>query len=747
MTTRRLSGAIVAETTTDAAGAFAVPGVEPGWYQVSAQLDGFATAQVEIEVGRWRGPVEIVLEPGALSESLIVVGDRLVGSEEALRRVPGSYDAVTRDDLAASHVFTVSEALRKVPGVTVRDEEGLGLRPNVGLRGLNPTRSSKVLMLEDGLPLTYAPYGDNATYYHPPIERFDRIEVLKGSSQIAYGPVTLGGVVNYVTPDTPVRPTLSLEVTGGNRDYLNAGLSGGRQAGQVGLFGHVVRKQGSGAREHVDTRLDDLLAKVSWAPSATHQLGVKVTQYREDSTSTYSGLRETEYLANSRANPFLNDHFDGRRFGASATYHTLLGTRLSLTVQGYGSRFSRDWWRQSSNSSQRPNDATDPACGGMTNLSTTCGNQGRLRSYAQGGVETRGRWALPGTAGQEVDFGLRVHGERQDRRQENGATPTARVGVLVEDNERTAKAFSGFVQPRFLGDRWTFTPGLRIEHVRYDRTNRLVDVTGHTNLTEFVPGAGTSFTAAGLTVFAGVHRGFAPPRVEDIISNTTGASVELDPERSWNYEAGVRTRGGETWQASATVFRLDYSNQIVPSSVAGGIGATLTNGGETLHQGVEAGLNFERRRLCGSAHGVYVATALTWLPVARFAGTRHSGVPGFASVSVAGNRLPYAPETTATLTVGYRHAIGIDVQVEGQHVSDHFGDDLNTVAPTPDGQRGEVPAYAYWNLSASAPLSTWPVRAFLAIKNVADSTFIVDRTRGILPGHPRLVHAGLSFRF
>ena len=100
-----------------------------------------------------------------------------------------------------------------------------------------------------------------------------------------------------------------------------------------------------------------------------------------------------------------------------------------------------------------------------------------------------------------------------------------------------------------------------------------------------------------------------------------------------------------------------------------------------------------------------------------------------------------------TLAVGYRHAIGIDVQVEGQHVSDQYGDDLNTVAPTPDGQRGRIPAYTYWNLSASAPLSTWPVRAFLAIKNVTDSTFIIDRTRGILPGHPRLVHAGLSFRF
>ena len=81
-----------------------------------------------------------------------------------------------------------------MPGVFARDEEGFGLRPNIGIRGLNPTRSSKVLLLEDGIPLTYAPYGDNASYYHPPVDRFERIEVLKGSGQILFGPHTVGGV-------------------------------------------------------------------------------------------------------------------------------------------------------------------------------------------------------------------------------------------------------------------------------------------------------------------------------------------------------------------------------------------------------------------------------------------------------------------------------------------------------------------------------------------------------------------------
>ncbi|MEY2920851.1 MAG: hypothetical protein RL261_2156, partial [Pseudomonadota bacterium] len=137
-------------------------------------------------------------EAAGLEPVITVIGDRI-----RLDSIPGSATVIEADILTESRVFTVNEALRKVPGVFARDEEGFGLRPNLGVRGLNPTRSGKVLLLEDGIPIAYAPYGDNATYYHPPVDRFERIEVLKGSGQIAYGPHTVGAVINYITPPVP----------------------------------------------------------------------------------------------------------------------------------------------------------------------------------------------------------------------------------------------------------------------------------------------------------------------------------------------------------------------------------------------------------------------------------------------------------------------------------------------------------------------------------------------------------------
>lgn len=145
---------------------------------------------------------------------------QVIGSEENLSTLGGAGQILGKKELEDSHVFTVNEALRKVPGVHARDEEGFGLRPNIAMRGLNPTRSTKITLLEDGLPLAYAPYGDNASYYHPMVDRYERIEVLKGASSLLFGPQTVGGVVNYITPAP--RQSLGGYVQGvvGNRDYF-----------------------------------------------------------------------------------------------------------------------------------------------------------------------------------------------------------------------------------------------------------------------------------------------------------------------------------------------------------------------------------------------------------------------------------------------------------------------------------------------------------------------------------------------
>ena len=734
-------------TITDADGAFRFDRLGPDDYEIIVDARYFSVARRTVRVD---APLEvsISLETGRFSESVSVIGTRLGDSPATLRRLPGVLSVIEAATLSGSQVFTATEALRKVPGVNVRDEEGFGLRPNIGIRGLNPTRSSKVLLLEDGVPFTIAPYGDNASYYHPPIERFESVEVLKGSGQIAYGPVTVGGIVNYLTPDVPKHKTATARIAFGSRDYANFSGFAGSTAGRVGMSVDYMRKQGDGARDHVNSRLDDLSAKMHVTVTDNHSLTVKANYYGEDSTVTYSGLTEAEWAAAPRQNPFSNDAFLGDRTGVTAAWKARFGRGLLMTTNVYQSSFNRDWWRQSSNSGQRPNRRLDAACGGMVNLQTTCGNEGRLRQYDVWGIEPRFR-ATPSFLGltSETDFGVRWHAERQDRLQKNGSTPIARDGVLVESNRRENTALSGFVQNRFLLGQVTITPGLRVEEIRYERTNRLTGVEGNASLTQLLPGIGAAFSPwSALTLFGGLHRGFAPPRTEDLINNTTGAVVELDSELSWDTEVGARYAGSGL-SADVAFFRMDYENQIVPASLSGGVGATLTNGGETLHQGVEFGARADSAALIGGMHNLFARVAYTALPTARFTGVRYSSVAGSSQVQVTHNRLPYAPDRLLSLTMGYQHPVGLDAQVEVVRISDQFGDDLNTVVPSADGQRGLIPGHVLWNAAMNWTIARLHSSVFVTVKNIGDTLYIADRSRGLLPGLPRLLQAGVRVRF
>jgi Fe(3+) dicitrate transport protein len=307
--------------------------------------------------------------------------------------------------------------------------------------------------------------------------------------------------------------------------------------------------------------------------------------------------------------------------------------------------------------------------------------------------------------------------------------------------------------------------------VRYRRTNRLAvpgstgGVTGRTSLTALIPGLGLTYLAnAGTTLFVGAHRGFAPPRTEDVIDNTTGGTVDLDPELSWNYELGVRSAPRPGLAFEATLFRMDFDNQVIAASLAGGSGAALTSAGRTRHAGLEVAARLGGGIVGPGLQNFYVRTAYTWLGVARFEGDRfvYLGTSGNDVVGkvyagpdagdtrerfrVTGNRLPYAPEHLLTATLGYAHPVGVDFQLEAVSVSRAFGDAANTAVLAPDGQQGPIPGSTVWNGAATVDIRPLRNSVFLSVKNLFDHSYIVDRSRGILPGNPRTVLVGLTYR-
>jgi Fe(3+) dicitrate transport protein len=97
-------------------------------------------------------------------------------------------------------------------------------------------------------------------------------------------------------------------------------------------------------------------------------------------------------------------------------------------------------------------------------------------------------------------------------------------------------------------------------------------------------------------------------------------------------------------------------------------------------------------------------------------------------------------------SVGYRHGAALDLRLEAVFVGAQFGDALNTQVTVPDGQQGVIPTYTVWNAAVNYEIAATRTTVFLTAKNLFERTYVVDRTRGILPGSPRLVQAGVMQR-
>src|SRR3990172_7152392 len=187
-------------------------------------------------------------EESAKKDTLIKTYDfpqiDIIGRKPSLlNRIPGSASLITNRTLYITQPLSGNEIFKKVTGINVVDEEGIGLRTNIGIRGLDPDRSRTVLMLEDGVPIALAPYGEPEMYYTPAIDRMKSVEILKGSGSILFGPQTIGGVINYITDDPPAEQRTTLNLRGGDYGYFTGQLNYGTTVENIGVNLNYLHKQ------------------------------------------------------------------------------------------------------------------------------------------------------------------------------------------------------------------------------------------------------------------------------------------------------------------------------------------------------------------------------------------------------------------------------------------------------------------------------------------------------------------------
>ena len=139
----------------------------------------------------------------------------VTGGQQESESLSGSGVFIGSDVIQENNYDNIDQVLKTIPGVYSREENGYGIFPNISLRGVDPGRSQKITIMEDGVLSAPAPYTDFSAYFNPTTANKCGIEVLMGSSQVLYGPRTTGGVLNYLTTPIPTKKRWHLKTSYG----------------------------------------------------------------------------------------------------------------------------------------------------------------------------------------------------------------------------------------------------------------------------------------------------------------------------------------------------------------------------------------------------------------------------------------------------------------------------------------------------------------------------------------------------
>jgi Fe(3+) dicitrate transport protein len=705
----------------------------------------------------------------------------VIGNKDRKDEIPGSATIVNEETLDRYQFTDVHRALQEVPGVTVQEEDGYGLRPNIAIRGGRSNRSADITVMEDNILAAPAPYASPEAYYFPQMDRMQSLEVIKGTGAVKYGPRTTNGVLNMVTKPIPSKKQADIVAEAGAYETFRTGITAGSSFENYGLMLNAVHKETHGFKDidfiGGDTGYDvqDVLGKfrVHSSPGAERyqELEIKMGYYDELSKETYVGLTEEDFNAtpNRRYGASQLDNMDVGAWQAAATHFIELSDKYDLTTTLYHNYVDRAWYKLDSVriagvtrslsaifSDPVANAAYVAALQSPDTAGGTFAIRDNARKYFGQGVQTvLGTNYSLGETQNKLEIGTRLHRDEEDRFQRDdrfdmvdGQAVFTSIGAPGSAGNRvqSANAWSGFVENEIQWENWTVTPGLRFEYINLKRRDygNADPTRAGTALTVFendllvwIPGAGATYALTdSWKIIGGVHKGFAPPGVP----GTAGEAAFTKEEESLNYEFGTRYRQGE-WAGEVIGFFNDYKNLLGRDTLSSGGGGTgdAFNGGEVHVMGVEATAQYDAARVAGfSERYRFPFTATYTLTHGEFKNNFVSTFEEWGTVS-SGDELPYTP----------RHQLYISVALEtdewGVSLGSKFVDEMRTVAGSgaiPELQR--IDSHVVVDIAAEYKIND-RFSAFTTIENALDEEYVAARRpAGARPGMPLMAMAGVK---
>jgi Fe(3+) dicitrate transport protein len=715
-----------------------------------------------------------------------------------LQNYAGAGTRVTQEGIEEQRPMTNHEALARVPGVVTVNDDGIGRHGGIGIRGSAPRRSRKVLVMEDGQPINFAPYLDSSQHYSPPIERVENIEVLRGYV-VNQGPLNNYGIVNFQ----------NLSPFGANETVVKAGIGKTWDVDKdVNNFRHVHTRQNfenwgvvasysgsevGGAWDNEVLRYNDFYGAIG-VKGENQDLVVSGGFFRQrDDYDEDNFLRGSfsDFVANGRRkgnkcegqpepSPFEascgHDYstYNGDHYRLQVAHNYYFDKNTTLTTRVYGASHDRARFY--------PGQTADYSDDGLivddpnTDLIDLV-MEGRDRLYRNYGIDSRLEMAnLPlfGGMSHDLQVGVRYHNDRFRNRNREGDNGEIlgfnNRGGLEEQQNLEADAFSAFIQTAIHVTRnFTITPGLRLEH--YETSFRAV--VGDDEVLEFfedfgalksehtevLPGIAFSWEAAPRSTFYGsYHRGLNTPIIRDALDEPFeealeageqaefAANYDTDPEIGDNFQIGYRTTAIRGFTFDGAIFHSRIKDYQFGEAFQSDDGDRVFSAIDRVDlTGFEIGARVDTQPLTGSVWNYFAEAIYTYTDSEI---KKNQGNP-----DSVGNEVPEAIKHYANLTLGVGYKKLWDASITATHRGGWFVDEDNTQdfelefsEDGPELEAGKV--YGQWLLSARGNLHlTDSLTLWASGQNLTNEFYLAGVEDGVKPSIGRTIMGGFTWKF
>ena len=701
---------------------------------------------------------------------------QILSHYDKLRTEAGSATLISEELLEKYEYDDIHRILESVPGVNIREEDGYGLRPNIGFRGVTAERSKKITIMEDGVLIGPSPYSAPAAYYFPVLTRMTAVEVFKGPAAIKYGPQTVAGALNLVTRQIPEVTEGGIDLAVGGDGYQKVHGHFGSVVNNVGFLLEGLRLKADGFKE-IDGGGDsgfvknDILAKFNYRISdddMEQTFGLKLSYADEVSDETYLGLTDadfakTPYRRYAASQPALMD----TKHTQIMFSHILDYNNFIVTSRLYRNDYERAWLKLGGLLDKRLNPlsaslskilenpdkfeleyavisgAQDSVTDGQPEIYLNMGTNDRAY-YSQGlQIDSTYEFKLFGLD-HKLSSGIRYHQDEIERKhfEETYGMRNGQAFNLGQDirpttrNIESTDALSVYIEDQITIDALTLGIGVRGEHMKMHHQDN-TDPTNWLDKTTRVWLPGLSgfykFNSESGLLF-GVYEGFVPSAP----SQTTNIKLE----KSVNYELGGRFNDGHT-ELEVVGFFNDYSNlkESCGFSNCGNIVDLDTeyNGGEVDVYGIES--QFAQRYPLILQIDIPYSFVYTYTH-GEFKNTFDSDFVQWGNVTV-GDPLPYVP----------KHQFAFNVGLESQNWKVNMSisniSALEEMAGVDEegNRKSKTDKKSIVDVSASYDLDEYGL-IYLKIDNLLDEAKIVSRRPyGARPSKPRQFTLGYKYQF